>query len=83
VKRPKCSWCKGTGKTSRLSFVDAKNRIEDTCKICRGDGKAHHTIDLYEVLDYLRGVGSGAFTAAAIGIERKFLTKPDDEGETR
>ena len=35
----KCPMCKGTGKTPRISFVDAKKKIAQTCDWCHGDGK--------------------------------------------
>lgn len=73
MKRTRCPICKGSGKTKRaLSFINPKKVIEQTCHACRGKGKLPHTVDLFDILEYLRGVGTGSFSSVADVLERKF-----------
>lgn len=38
IKHTKCPACGGTGKVSRMSFVNPSKKIESSCSICRGQG---------------------------------------------
>lgn len=38
IKCTKCPACGGTGKVSRMSFVNPSKKIESSCSLCRGQG---------------------------------------------
>lgn len=71
-ERPKCGVCEGSGKVENLSFSTPRRLLKQTCAHCHGRGHVAFKVDLYDVLEYLRGVGTGAFSAAADAIEKKF-----------
>lgn len=76
VSRPKCGVCEGSGKVDNLSFSKPRRLITQTCSHCHGRGTVALKVDLFDVLEYLRDVGTGAFGAAADAIEKKFGPDP-------
>lgn len=71
-KRPKCAACDGKGYLLGLSFSDPKKEIRRECAICWGKKVAKCQVDLYDVLEYLYGVGTGGFVNAAQALEFQF-----------
>jgi hypothetical protein len=81
-KRPECPLCKGKGSVRGTAFNKTlgATRVR-SCHGCQGKGVLRVMVDVYDVLEALDAIGTGASGSMAVFIEKRFgIDAPEPSG---
>lgn len=66
MARPKCGVCEGSGEVETLTFSTPRRLVKRTCSHCHGRGTVAYKVDLYEIVEWLRGLPHEEYSASGL-----------------